>query len=87
MYQNAFRFLVLSVPVDSPTTSSHQEIPLQFIIVEDTGYKNLLPFTATRPVFDLLCGTCYLPSTFNISFHHKMYVTPCGLISIGGLSG
>ncbi len=30
---------------------------MQLIIVEDIGYKNLLPLAATRPVFDLLCGT------------------------------
>ncbi len=30
---------------------------MQLIIVEDTGYRNLSPLAATRPAFDLLCGT------------------------------
>jgi UDP-N-acetylglucosamine diphosphorylase / glucose-1-phosphate thymidylyltransferase / UDP-N-acetylgalactosamine diphosphorylase / glucosamine-1-phosphate N-acetyltransferase / galactosamine-1-phosphate N-acetyltransferase len=30
---------------------------LQIIIVEDIGYRKFLPLTATRPVFDLICGT------------------------------
>jgi UDP-N-acetylglucosamine diphosphorylase / glucose-1-phosphate thymidylyltransferase / UDP-N-acetylgalactosamine diphosphorylase / glucosamine-1-phosphate N-acetyltransferase / galactosamine-1-phosphate N-acetyltransferase len=30
---------------------------LQIIIVEDNGYRKFLPLTATRPAFDLICGT------------------------------
>lgn len=33
---------------------------MQLIIVEDKEYRNLLPLTATRPIFDLLCGTVSL---------------------------
>ncbi len=33
---------------------------MHLIIVEDTGFKKLLPLTATRPTFDLLCGTISL---------------------------
>ncbi len=33
---------------------------MQLVIVEDTGYRNLLPLTATRPVFDLICGSLSL---------------------------
>jgi UDP-N-acetylglucosamine diphosphorylase / glucose-1-phosphate thymidylyltransferase / UDP-N-acetylgalactosamine diphosphorylase / glucosamine-1-phosphate N-acetyltransferase / galactosamine-1-phosphate N-acetyltransferase len=33
---------------------------VQLIIVEDSGYRRLLPVTATRPAFDALCGACTL---------------------------
>lgn len=38
---------------------------MQLIIVEDNGYRDLLPLAATRPVFDILCGSLSLAERIN----------------------
>jgi UDP-N-acetylglucosamine diphosphorylase / glucose-1-phosphate thymidylyltransferase / UDP-N-acetylgalactosamine diphosphorylase / glucosamine-1-phosphate N-acetyltransferase / galactosamine-1-phosphate N-acetyltransferase len=41
---------------------------LHVYIVEDIGFRNVLPLTATRPVFDLVCGTM----TFESRIRHRL---------------
>ncbi len=44
---------------------------MQLVIVEDTGYRNFLPLTATRPVFNLICGSLSLADRIKRYITHK----------------